>query len=577
MRWNRPRRQILVIFAFVVLALLGFIGLAVDLAQFLIYRAYVRRAVDAAAMAAASHFRSQYTSIDQMRQGMRRAAMEALALNGIDLSSFDVNIDLVTSVDPDPTDPTKPICDDPNQDATAVPDKYICFPRNRKKVWVRAEISYTPAFMRIFGFDRITLTSDAVGEAASLDVVLVIDISGSMAYAGNPPNDKANGQQDDPSYCNNYTDNGDLILDAAEREKVCLPFEYVRIAAIKFVRQILDLPCPDPADPTQCLEQDRLGLVFFSTGWESDPGAFRGTFWAIAPDGSPWFKRRSDAENMLWQAKVYTPEMDWRTWAAAGYPGWRGVARLYLDNKNGTPCPPGEGTPCYWGNVCMAPSSPYTCTTTNLGGALYMASQVLATDYREDALRVVVLLTTGVANTSGPVNAWGTPFPTPEAPPATIDPNRPYGYCPKYTWSYTPKWTICRDHNTLSRRTNPNDPNFDADDYAYYFADYLGCPPDPTQAADRGCAVAGLGAVMFAIGMGDEVLSTKAGTPPAGAVFLRYVANLGDDNDPRPDNDPCQGVPYNQDCGNYFYRASGADIEAVFLEIANRIFTRLSH
>ncbi|NPA30822.1 MAG: hypothetical protein GXO37_02345 [Chloroflexi bacterium] len=54
---------------------------------------------------------------------------------------------------------------------------------------------------------------------------------------------------------------------------------------------------------------------------------------------------------------------------------------------------------------------------------------------------------------------------------------------------------------------------------------------------------------------------------------------MGDDNDPT--TNLCDRPPYNSnyalDCGNYYYRSSGADIAEVFDEIARRIFTRLSH
>ena len=121
-----------------------------------------------------------------------------------------------------------------------------------------------------------------------------------------------------------------------------------------------------------------------------------------------------------------------------------------------------------------------------------------------------------------------------------------------------------------------SDPEFDADDYGRYWADYVACPPDNPSSE---CATPGQGAFIFAIGMGQEVLDTSLsdpGDPPAGAALLRYIANVGEDNDPSTDV-LCQGVPYNQDCGNYYYRASGSEIGEVFDDIAQRIFTRLSH
>ncbi|NPA31448.1 MAG: hypothetical protein GXO37_05555, partial [Chloroflexi bacterium] len=125
MKRVQRKAQLLVIFAIGILAMLAFTGFALDMAQYLIYRAHLRRAVDAAAMAAASQFRSNYSTVAQMKAGMQRAAEETLALNGIQVSSMDIK----TSIDVDSGG--LPLCDDPANDAVQVPDKYLCFPRGR--------------------------------------------------------------------------------------------------------------------------------------------------------------------------------------------------------------------------------------------------------------------------------------------------------------------------------------------------------------------------------------------------------------------------------------------------------------
>ncbi len=592
---TRPRAQILIILAIGTLVLIGFTGFALDLSQYLIFRANLRRAVDAAAMAAASHFRGQYTDVGQMRTGMQRAAKEVLALNGFDVT----NLELVTSIDNDPDTPSKPVCDDPAEDINNIPDKYLCFPRQRKKVWVKADVTYNTAFIRLFGVRTVTVSADAVGESASMDVVLVIDISGSMAYGHGADPTKPDHELDDPAECNKYP--GDTA-------KGCLPFEYIRAAAIKFARQILDLPCNNPNNPNDCLEQDRLGIVVFSSSWENDPANNRGTFIVFTNDGKPWFRRFRDVEKKIQALRVYDPGITTKEWMDAGNPEWPGSARHYTRDGTlyGEICAGPGDAPCqYVRNVCL----PYaagiddisTCMSTNLGGALKYAGAVLGTDFRADALRVVILLTTGVPNA------------TPAAPDDKDPPQwrvklskaqvkqLPFGYCPKntqYSWSNPslgiPDYGQCRDLDVAyksggrwkpKRRTSFGDPNFDAEDYAYYYADALGCPADPGEAAKRGCATKGLDAVLFAIGIGDEVISTKvsqAGDPPAGAFFLRYVAALGDDNDPRTDVCQSEGKPFvpsgsRQKCGHYFWLRRGSDIQGVFDEIARRIFTRLSH
>jgi hypothetical protein len=76
------------------------------------------------------------------------------------------------------------------------------------------------------------------------------------------------------------------------------------------------------------------------------------------------------------------------------------------------------------------------------------------------------------------------------------------------------------------------------------------------------------------------VTDTNLGDPDAGERLLRYVAGVGADAKPRPDfpgsPDDCVGVPVGDDCGNYFFAPSGAQLVQIFEEIASRIFTRLT-
>ncbi len=576
---KKRRAQVIVILALSIITLLAFVGLGVDMAQYLIFRARLRRAVDAAAMAAASHFRSQYTSLTAMKEGMERAAQEALALNGFEVDSLEI----VTSVDVDADG--NPVCNDPATDINQVPDKFVCYPWGRKKVWVQAHVSIPTAFIRLVGVRTLGITADAVGEAASLDLVLALDISVSMAYDGNSP------AQHDPVECSNHPNS---------LSRGCLPFEYVRAAAKEFARQILNMPCTDPSDPARCMEQDRMAVILFSTGWESDPAQYRGTFTLRAPDGGFWFKRQGDVMSALDQMKVYQPPHTCRDWQNAGFPEWPGVCLCYGDDCTASQNPnlyrdydpatgqpdPGYGIPCMLyikhKNESFPTLDTSTCTTTNIGGALKLAGELFDSSGRTDALWVTVLLTDGSANATGPAPDDTFPLSASADYPLT---ERPFGYCPPSTQGNSPDdW--CRDLNTAGpgSRHNWGNARFDADDYARFWADYVACPPPPDPNATPlptpppGCSQWGQGAFIFAIGMGSEVLrssSSLPGDPPAGAALLRYIAAVGDDNDPT--TDLCQAVPYDEDCGNYYYRASGSEIGEVFSDIARRIFTRLSH
>ena len=53
---------------------------------------------------------------------------------------------------------------------------------NRKLVEVIATKTVHFGFLRVIGINQTTVTANAVGEAATIDLVLVIDTSASMAY-----------------------------------------------------------------------------------------------------------------------------------------------------------------------------------------------------------------------------------------------------------------------------------------------------------------------------------------------------------------------------------------------------------
>ncbi|NPA06983.1 MAG: VWA domain-containing protein [Chloroflexi bacterium] len=543
---HKKRGQILLIFAGSILALLAITGLALDFGQYLLQRAHARRAVDAAALAAAAHFRGQYTDVATMRAGMEAAAREVLALNNID----PLSMRLITTLDIDP-DTGRPICNDPvkrHQD----PYRHVCIPLQRKKVWVQIEASAPMAFMRIFGFDEIRFRVDATGEAAALDVVLVLDISTSMVAESQRPGES---QADTVQRCNPTNS--------------CYPFEYVRAAAKRFAERILDLPCNDPNNPADCMEQDRMALVVFSTGWERNITEFRGTGF-VSVDSSGRVIDRAKWFHIYDSSDTSSPEnINTALSKLKVYPDATSECADAIRNYDDTSL----------------------CPNTNIGGGLKLAGDIFSPTTpeglagRPDALWVVVLLTDGAANTT---------FPTPEDLISGGDADRngipdrpldtlPFGYCPpplnSMSW-YSTGRPPCRDADADTVRLDPTDPNFDADDYARYQAHYVACSPTNP---DPSCAMPGQGAVIFTIGLGEAVERIPSyDDKPHGAALLRYIANLGDDGQLDTGTaDPCFGVPYNpyvdKQCGNYYYRRSGSNLQAVFEDIARRVFTRLSH
>ncbi|HFC09372.1 MAG TPA: VWA domain-containing protein [Chloroflexi bacterium] len=495
--------QMMVILAVALVGVLAFTGLAVDLGRYLLAMGRLRQAADAASLAAAAQFRENRTIAE-----MTDAARSMVVANGFTPTAFTVN-----------TCDTKP------------GDPYLCNPPRSKKVEVDVEAEMPTAFLQIIGINTLRLKAVSVGEAASMDVVLVIDTSESMTYdaaAGNPMRD--------PSQCN-----------PGHR---CHPFEEVRAAAKNFTSRILNLP---PAK-----EQDRLAIVTFADGWRTGdtgphfPAGVSGTT-SLA---QAWTYNYTDAVGILDSLQVFDPGWTCSADDLAGKGDELGPCRRYDGDGNyqGLDCP-----------LFRNPSyhDPSTCTTTAIGGGLYWAAQLLSTSGRENALWIVVVLTDGAANSTLP--APGDDLRDHAHALASL----PIGFCPPSTFGAPP---FCRDNSVASRHVYP-DPNYDADDYARDMADWLACSANPA----AGCSTAGQGAAIFSIGLGPLVVKVQSpDTVPAGGALLRYIAAVGDDGD--PSTDPCAGITdYTAWCGNYYYSPTGSKLDRVFEDIASRLFTRLTH
>jgi len=202
------------------------------------------------------------------------------------------------------------------------------------------------------------------------------------------------------------------------------------------------------------------------------------------------------------------------------------------------------------------PFDPRHYTTTNIGGGLEMAGNQLAWDTRQDVLWVVILLTDGVPNAGH--NDDASIYFCPRIPDGS----------PVDTWTTLPR---CNRGNPAVRVTAPvNGPyalKYDASDYAYDMADFVGKPyPD------------GQNALLYTIGLGPEVDNPayKANIPAnfvdvnntdlvdyptsmgesLGRIFLNYAAAVGR--------------------GSAFYAANGSDLTKIFTLIGSNIATRIS-
>jgi hypothetical protein len=196
---DKNRGQALVILALSFMAILAFVGFAVDAGSLYITYTQLKRAVDAAALAAADNIKvhSPGETEAQRRTKIYAAAVEMLKLNqASNLSSIKVYL-----------------CDDANKPAefASTCPNLAAGQSARKLAWVQATQDSPVYFLRLFGIQNVPITVSSVGEAATLDMVLVFDTSGSMASSTDCGTDNTctpnyNPINFDPAQCNANND-----------------------------------------------------------------------------------------------------------------------------------------------------------------------------------------------------------------------------------------------------------------------------------------------------------------------------------------------------------------------------------
>jgi hypothetical protein len=471
--WKRSRKltglsqkgQILVIVALVLVGLIAIIGLALDVGLFFISHARLRRAVDAAALAGALQYREGYQPAD-----LAQAALEMLALNGVNDPSAILEVCEPSLPVYNPGDPIPP---DPAQRVFHAAD--LCTNPRRKFVRVIASGQVQFAFLPVIGIDSAPINASATSEAASIDLVLVIDTSESMTFSA-PKYDAMR----DPSVCNYYNDGDGMPGE-------CHPFEEVKQAAVDFVQTALYFPF------------DRVAIVTFDKY-----AVTRLSFADIDYAGTSPAVIRQTVVNTIKNLRVYE---------ADGICPYGQPCRKYRPSD-------GAFEQFYCGDGWLFPEDPLHpetfedfndvsgCTSTNVGGGMLRAGNEFATPpVRSNALWVVVLLGDGAANG---------------------------GQCPRTTWglqNYNGTYVtlFCRDPYKDTRHCGDPDParrarceaeggiwdpdNYDADDYARDMVDFV--------AYDQQ-------AYIYSIGLGNLVVDAQTGDPDAGEALLKYAANAGD-------------------------------------------------
>lgn len=502
---HHQRGQALILMAAGMLGIIGFIGLAVDAGIVFAHVGHLRRGVDAAALSAANQIREGISTTD-----IRNSAKEIILLNlpGTDL---DLDVQVETCI----SDETIPGCNESFA---------------RKLAWVEANLGVELTFMSILGWEELTITAEAISETASVDLILVLDNSTSMAYdtagiaePGGPISDS------ELTTCNNNP--GDPV-------DGCQPFEDVRAAAHALVDRMY-------------LDYDRIAIVAFSRF----AGVVSGTPGTTteAPDHEADLNLTSNEtniDNAVDAIEVY-PNIS----ASSICPNW-----TYRNDGN--------------------PDDPRGCMRTNISAGLAVAGHELQANGREDAVWVVIILSDGVGNAAYQIPADFSALTAGEV----------NWYCPQDYWrkdttdnrvvdDYRSPW--CADGDPSSGYTHPTLPGSpDPEDLTRYYADWVGCYPS---SYGNDCSIDGLGAIIFSIGLGDALTNLNGGfgvqDPDYGETVMRYIARLGYDGDPANDSnsDPCYNTGIGASCGNYYYSPDGSDLTDIFNEIADKIFTRLVH
>jgi len=183
--------QSIIIIALGFIVLIAFVGIATDAALLFVRFSTLRRAVDAAAVAAAGQIREN-TSYAQIAA----AAQQYIKLHGLDpgqvlVETCETDIDNLKNT-PDSKRPAgAPMGAEAHpgdfrawlaSSTLGVPNSELCRKDPAKLVRVTALIESPTTFLSVIGYKNITLAASSISQTAVMDVVLMLDSSLSMAY-----------------------------------------------------------------------------------------------------------------------------------------------------------------------------------------------------------------------------------------------------------------------------------------------------------------------------------------------------------------------------------------------------------
>jgi hypothetical protein len=583
---------VLVIFGISLVVLLLFAGLAIDAGSLYVTYGQLKRAVDAASVAAANDFKRGVAV-----SGMQAAALEILKLQNVDASTVNLHL-YICDADHDGVRDTSL--------QSTVPEFYARCPDTangespRKLIYLSAQQEAPIYFLRLVGFQNIPLSTTAISEAAPIDLVVVFDISESMGKDTALPS---------PYIVDNYNPNGasgcnpgntcQPLLQAKNAAKALINTLYpgydsvsiVTFDDVGVVRQNLTTNMTiannavdaiklhdDPAvnkmwpmwkeyrNPNSMAIQMRFNPVNpedrDGDGSDVDRADLYGVPACLAANISHWGPQRWDdsVDPYGWGGVPCDDDYKYDASDLDGDGQYTAnddtLARNWLGNHD----------PTVSGPIGAALSPLSTCT----GCGIRTATNVLRAGGRPSAVWVMVFLSDGNVNLSDTAANAGW-----AAPVAAAYPN---GFCPGalnpandhfwrdrcFDWNPTPRYCIDTAQNTCPPGTTwtgalPNH-SYSVLDYAKDMVDTAALTHSTSANEPAGNDIA-----IYTIGLGDV---------SAGESLLRYMAAVGDDGD--RNTDACFGVPAQRTCGQYYYAPSGNSLLPIFENIASRIYTRIS-
>jgi hypothetical protein len=638
-RSKSEKGQTWVIMAVAITVLIILLGFAIDSAILFSNYTKLKRAVDAAAVAASNQYKvkngkltdASTFNLDLLRTKMTESANEMLVMHELDLTNIHLHLYL---------------CGDANLQ-TLAPDFYAKCPEAtggapRKLVYIQASEEAPTYFLHMIGVNSIPITTNSVSEAAPIDLVLVFDTSESMGIETLNPAPYVNGDFD-PAGCNTANTCYPLrtAKDAAKKLINTLYSGYDHVSIVTFDQVAvthLSLSSIDSSDltPTGKVNQaiDAIPLhddapskkLFYlwkkpglvnpvnpedrdNNGADLDPASF--------PTCVPSIK---DKNGVLLPAGKW---LDWDFNPALGndFYDLTKSSPTATDGLSGVPCDkPDQKDAFDWTNpsdgmidasdvaaseawiaeprheYCHTNAGggsscdplPMSILSTCTGCGIRVATANLVESGRSNAVWVMVVLSDGMANLTD------TPTTFPEVGGVGISASYPNGYCGGQLGIINSLWI-----SPVCVKTDPQ--RFCINPFAAPALPGGNCPPgsgyistspvsppySPDDYARDMVDRAGLlhstnpneplgsDMAIYSIGLGDTVVVNGG----VGAALLRYMALVGTAGERT--HDPCAplglALPPKQSCGQYYFAQTADELGPIFDSIASRIYTKITY